>query len=307
MAIRFDFTDLRLFLHVAEEASITHGATRTNMSLAAASERIRAMEEALRTPLLERKRRGVQLTGAGSALAHHARTIAHDFEQMRDELEKYTGGLRGSIRVFCSTVVMAEFLPIPLANFLSDRPNVDVELEQRANAEIIRAVAEGLVHVGIVGDQIDPAFGLDAFPLGEDRLVVVSPRKHEVSSRRKIAFRDVLQYDMIGLVSGNPLQTFLDRHAARAGQRLKLRIRLNALDAVCTMVERGIGLAVVPERTARRCQQSMAIRIIGLSDAWAIRHFTVCAKNPRSLPVHAQRFLEYLKEASLQPRMSAVQ
>ena len=60
MSIRFDLTDLRLFLHVAEAASITHGAMRANMALASASERIRGMEEALGVPVLERKRRGVR-------------------------------------------------------------------------------------------------------------------------------------------------------------------------------------------------------------------------------------------------------
>src|SRR5262245_49976042 len=58
MSTRFDLTDLRLFVHVAEAGSITHGAVRANMTLASASERIRAMEEALSAPLLERKRRG---------------------------------------------------------------------------------------------------------------------------------------------------------------------------------------------------------------------------------------------------------
>ena len=53
MSTRFDLTDLRLFLHVAEAASITQGASRTNMALASASERIRTMEDALGVPLLE--------------------------------------------------------------------------------------------------------------------------------------------------------------------------------------------------------------------------------------------------------------
>ena len=44
MPTRFDLTDLRLFMHVAEAGSITHGAARANMTLASASERIRAME-----------------------------------------------------------------------------------------------------------------------------------------------------------------------------------------------------------------------------------------------------------------------
>ena len=66
MPFRYDLTDLRLFIHVAEASNITHGARRSNMSLAAASERIREMEAALGTGLLVRGRRGVQLTAAGS-------------------------------------------------------------------------------------------------------------------------------------------------------------------------------------------------------------------------------------------------
>ena len=62
MPLRYDLIDLRLFLHVAEAANITHGARRSNMSLAAASERIRAMEATLGTELLVRGRRGVRLT-----------------------------------------------------------------------------------------------------------------------------------------------------------------------------------------------------------------------------------------------------
>jgi molybdate transport repressor ModE-like protein len=128
MSIRFDLTDLRLFLHVAEVGSITHGARRASMSLASASERIRAMEDALRTPLLERKRRGVHLTPAGSALMHHARIVTQQLEQMRGELNQFATGLRGRVRVLAVTIVAAEFLPAPLAAFLSAHPNIDIDL-----------------------------------------------------------------------------------------------------------------------------------------------------------------------------------
>jgi DNA-binding transcriptional LysR family regulator len=72
MAERFDLTDLRLFLHVADASNITRGAVRSNMTLASASERIRDMEIDLGTSLLVRRRRGVELTPAGTALLHHA-------------------------------------------------------------------------------------------------------------------------------------------------------------------------------------------------------------------------------------------
>jgi molybdate transport repressor ModE-like protein len=206
MSMRFDLTDLRLFMHVAEAASITHGASRANMALASASERIRAMEDALGAPLLERKRRGVHLTPAGSALVHHARIVTQQLEQMRDELDKYSKGLRGHVRILANTVAMVEFLPIALVPFLSAHPNIDVDLEERQSREIVLAIAEGHGDIGIVADPIDPAEQLESFPFAEDRLVLIVPRRHALGRHRAIAFRDSLDYDFVGLVTGSALQ-----------------------------------------------------------------------------------------------------
>jgi molybdate transport repressor ModE-like protein len=298
MSVRFDLTDLRLFLHVAEAGSITVGAGQANMALASASERIRAMEDALGAALLERKRRGVRLTPAGSALLHHARIVTQQLEQMRGELNGYARGLRGHVRLLSNTVAIAEFLPDALAAFLAAHPNIDVALEDRPSREIVRAIAEGHADIGIITDGVDPAEELETFPFGENRLVVVAPRRHALARRSQVAFRDVLNHDVVGFPAGSALQEYLDHHAARAGRRLKLRVRLNGFDAICRLVEAGIGLAVLPETAAKRCRQSMAIRQVPLTDAWALRHFSICVKSFRSLPAHAQRLVEYLSPRS---------
>jgi DNA-binding transcriptional LysR family regulator len=77
---------------------------------------------------------------------------------------------------------------------------------------------------------------------------------------------------------------------------MKLRIRLNGFDAVCRMVESGIGLAVLPWTAAQRAQRSMAIRVIPLTDLWARRRHAICVRNFKSLPAHAQRLVECLRE-----------
>ncbi len=73
--MRFDLADLSLFRHVVEAGSITHGAERAHLALAAASTRIRNMEDALGVALLTRGRQGVTPTQAGRTLlgarAHH--------------------------------------------------------------------------------------------------------------------------------------------------------------------------------------------------------------------------------------------
>ena len=294
-SLRFDFVDLRLFLFVVEGASITHGAARAGMALASASERIRLMEESLGAPLLERHRRGVRATAAGAALAHHAQLVVQQLERMRGELSEFADGFRARVRLLANTTAAAEFLPAVLAAFLTQHPLIDIELEEHSSREIVRAVAGSLAEIGVVGDEVNPAKELQTFPFAEDHLVLIAPRDHAVSRQRTIAFRDTLACDHVGLPAGNALQDQMEDHAARAGRHLRLRVRLPGFDAVCHVVGRGIGVAVVPATAARRYQRSTAIRIIPLVDTWAPRRLTICVRSFAALPVQGQKLVEHLR------------
>jgi len=87
--MRFDLPDLSLFRHVVEAGSITGGAARANLALAAASTRIRNMEEALGAALLLRSRQGITPTQAGRTLLQHARAILRQAERLREDLSAY--------------------------------------------------------------------------------------------------------------------------------------------------------------------------------------------------------------------------
>jgi DNA-binding transcriptional LysR family regulator len=199
------------------------------------------------------------------------------------------------VRVFSNTAATQEFLPPVLGPFLANHPHVDVALEERPSTEIVRGVAGGLADIGIVADAVDPAIELETFPFAEDRLVLVTPARHLLAKRRRLAFQDALPYDFIGLPAGSALQEHLDGHAARAGHRLKLRVRVPGFDAICRVVESGIGVAVVSRTAALRCRRSSAIRIVPLTDAWALRHLRICVKSLRALPAHAQSLVEHLR------------
>src|SRR4051795_5707880 len=75
---------------------------------------------------------------------------------------------------------------------------------------------------------------------------------------------------------------------------LELRVRLSGLDAVCRMVESGVGVAIMPEAAARRSAGTAAIRSVPLSDAWALRHLAICARSVSALPAHAQHLVRHL-------------
>jgi DNA-binding transcriptional LysR family regulator len=295
--MRFDLTDLRLFLNTAEAQSITHGAERTNLALASASARIRGMEELLGTPLLERRRRGVKPTAAGRALLHHARLVLQQMERLRGELGAYGSGLKARLRLLSNTAGLTEFLPEALAAYLAAHPNVDIDLEERPSAEIVPAIAEGLADLGVVADVVDMG-DLETFPFRSDQLVLIVPRGHRLARRRAMAFREALREDFIGLGGSSALQDYLGAQAVRAGHALALRVRVSSFDAIARMVEEGVGVAVVPETAARRCAQSMAITMVRLSDAWSLRQLTLCVRRGDALSPQAQQLVAHLTRDS---------
>jgi DNA-binding transcriptional LysR family regulator len=292
--MRFDLTDLSLFRHVVEAGSITGGAERAHLALAAASTRIRNMEETLGAALLVRGRQGVTPTQAGRTLLQHARAMLRQAERLREDLGAYAGGLAGQIRVLSNTNALTEFLPEALSSFLATHPNVSIDLEERLSDEIVGLIAEGVADLGIVAGTVDVS-ALETYPFRKDRFVLVVARQHALAGRREISFAEVLDHDFVGLDRASALQRFLADKAARIGQPLRLRVQLRSFDAICRLVECNVGIGIVPETTARRVARTMAIAVVPLTDAWAVRELTICVRSIDELPPYARQLVEHLR------------
>ena len=290
----FDLADLSLFRHVIEAGSITHGAERAHLALAAASTRIRNMEEALGVVLLRRGRQGVTPTQAGRTLLQHARAILRQAERLHEDLGAYGGGLAGQIRVLSNTNALTEFLPEALSSFLAAHPNVSVDLEERLSDEIVGLIAEGVADLGIVAGTVD-AGALETYPFRRDRFVLVVARSNPLGQRDKVGFEEVLDHDFVGLDRASALQRFLAGKAVRIGRPLRLRVQLRSFDAVCRLVECNVGIGIVPETTARRVAKTMAIAAVPLTDSWAVRELTICVRDMKELPLYARQLVEHLR------------
>jgi DNA-binding transcriptional LysR family regulator len=291
--MRFDLTDLRLFLHVVEAGSITAGAERMHLAVAAASTRIRNMEIELGTPLLNRERQGVQPTPAGRTLVHHARQMLLQAERMRAELGEYADGLKGHVRLQSNTNALSEFLPEPLSQFLTSHPQVNVDLEERLSDEIVAAVADGKADIGIVAGTEDIT-GLEVFPFRTDRFVLVTSPEHRLAASTKLAFADALDSDFVGTDRASSLQRFLSEKAERTGRRMKLRVQLRSFDGVCRMVAANVGIGIVPESSAIRSKQTMKLHVIELNEEWALRNLMICVRSLKDLPIYAQDLVKQL-------------
>jgi DNA-binding transcriptional LysR family regulator len=295
--VHFDLVDLSLFRHIVEAGSITHGAARANLALAAASTRIRSMEADLGAALLVRSRNGVTPTAAGRTLLQHARTILSQTARLQDELGLYSGGRASEIRVLSNTNAIAEFLPEALGAFLTANPRISVDLEERLSDEIVGMVAEGVADLGIVAETVDMA-GLETFPFRHDRFVVVTPRAHALAQRTSLNFAEVLDHDLVGLDRTSALQRFLSGKADRIGRAASLRVQLRSFDAVC----RHVGLGIVPATTAARAARTMEIAIVDLSDEWALRELKICMRRFADLTPNAKRLVDHLRASAATAR-----
>jgi DNA-binding transcriptional LysR family regulator len=292
--MRFDLVDLRLFADVVEAGSITHGAARSHLALAAASTRVRAMEQEIGAALLTRSRQGVVPTPAGQTLLKHARLMLEQSARLREDLGAYAGGLTGEVRLLANTNASTEFLPEALARFLADNPKVRVDLEERLSDEIVGLIAEGVGDIGIVAGTVDVG-GLETFPFRSDRFVVVAQADHPLAGRARVAFAEVLAFDLVGLERTSALQRFLADKAARLGSSLNLQVQLRSFDAVCRLVEAGVGVGVVPQSTAARVAQTKPLSVIELEDDWAVRDLTLCVRKFDDLRPYAQDLVTSLR------------
>jgi DNA-binding transcriptional LysR family regulator len=291
--MRFDLTDLRLFLNTHEAGTITGGAESSHMTLASASERIRGMEDTLGVPLLLRDPRGVQLTPAGRTLVHHARLVLQQIERMQGELGDYGTGLKGHVRLLCNTSALSEHLPEVLSGFLASHPGISLDLEERTSLDIVDAVRNDVCDIGVVSDAADLE-GLEVFAFRADPLSLVVPKNHALAQRSEIRLAEIADCAFVGLVEGSALQEHVAHHARRLGKRLNYRVKLRSFESVCRMVGLGIGVGIVPQAVAARCARSAGIKRLALTDAWAMRKLVLCVRQLDRLPVHVQQLIEHV-------------
>jgi len=291
--MRFDLTDLRLFLSVHESGTITEAARRCHITTASASERIKGMEDVLGVLLLNRSHKGVQLTPAGRTLLHHASVVVQQMERMHGDLGQYSAGIKGHVRLLGNTSACNEHLPVLLGTFLKHNPDISIDLEERTSTDITDLIRQGLADIGLVADSAD-LHDLQTFPVAEDRLVVIMSPDYAEAIPHPVSLAQISHLDFAGLVAGSALQEHIATHSRQAGRQLHYRVRVRSIDAVCRMVGHAVGIGIVPLAAAKRHRRALKLNIIELADAWACRNLVLCVRDSEQLPAYVTALMQHI-------------
>jgi DNA-binding transcriptional LysR family regulator len=293
MANHFDLTDLQLIVNIGDASSLTRGAEKSHLSLPAASNRVKNLEDHFGTRLFNRNSQGVTLTPSGEAFLRHARLVLRQIDHLRGDIHEYARGIKGQVRVLANTTAMTEFMPAVLSRYLASHPDVTVELRERLSYLVIKAVSEGSADIGIVAGRPESS-ELEYLPYRKDRLVLVTSDNHEFAERPEVAFGETMRYEYVGLSEWSAIHAFLIQAADKLGHPFRFRVEVGSFEAVCRMIEAGVGIGVVPELVARRYAQRLKIKIVRLSDEWADRKLQICVRKLDQLPGFARDLVNML-------------
>ena len=288
-----DIDSLALFVRAGELRSLTKAAEASHIGLAAASRRIALLEHRFRTPLLERSSRGVELTPAGMALLPRAKALLVEINQMQAEMRDHADGRKGALRILANTSVMTETLPDDIAGFGRYNPDVRLLLEERWSTEIVRGINAAEADVGIIVEGANTD-GLETIVYGSDRLAVVMPADHPLARRPQMRFVDVLDDDLIALESSSAMMRLLTEQAVIAERTLHLRAEVRSFEAVCRMVQAGLGLGLLPYQAASVLGKGLGLSVRPLTEDWAERRMILCVKKERMSNPSIAKLLTYL-------------
>lgn len=291
--MRYELTDLKLFLAIAEARSLSAGASSLHITASSASYRIKNLEQALGTYLFLRSARGMDLTPAGEVLARHVRGLLAGVERMHDEVGRFSAGLKGQIRILANSSSLNGFIVPAVSGFLVSNPNVNIDLEERASATIPAAIAAGEADIGVLAGTVE-ASGVDVLRYAVDTLILVVPVNHPLAREKEVRFGAALDFDFICMEKHSSNFLFLREVAQRAGKNPNVRIHAHSFEAVLTLVTEGVGIALVPESVAAASLREGKVTKVGLLEPWALRELNLILKSGEQLPSFTAAFIQFL-------------
>jgi len=168
-----DFHQLRIFIEVARQKNFSRAAEKIFLTQPTVSAHIKALENEVGTPLLDRNQRELQLTGAGKVLFQYARQLLGIKEKALFAIQKEYRIIKGHLEIAASSVPGAYILPGLMKSFMEKYPGVTFAVMLRDTRQVYESISDYIYDLGFVGE---PACldGLAQIKLLKDELVLVA-------------------------------------------------------------------------------------------------------------------------------------
>ncbi len=275
------------FVKTAEYGSFTKASEILQYSQSGISRMIHDLEEEWNVVLLERGRAGVRLTSDGVRLLERARGICAEYEKLRQEVEELNGLESGLIRIGTFSSVATHWLPYLIEGFQKKYPNIEYEFLIGDYTEIEEWIAIGRVDCGFLRLPTDPVY--ETIELKDDPFMAVLPGKTDGKCPYPIADFDGADFLLLEKEENTEVSEVLKKY------QVTPHVKVTTWDdySIMSMVERGIGCAILPELILKRVPYEVDIRPL---DVPAYRKIGLAYKGRGTASAAMRRFMEYISE-----------
>lgn len=276
------------FVKAVECGSFTKAAEELNYTQSAISRMINDLENEWGITLLERGKSGVTLTSDGMRLYRYCVNVCNEYQKLEHAVDEVNGLQTGIIRIGAFSSVATHWIPNIVKHFQKDYPEIDYEILLGDYEEIAEWIKSGRIDCGFTN--LLYAEGLDAEVLEKDELCVVLPKNHPLCQRKTISLEE-LGEDPFLLLEKNGISEcgdILRQHKAN------LKIHYATWDdySIMAMVEKGLGISILPKLILQRIPYDIEIRSLSIP---AYRDICIAARDKSTLSKAAKAFLAYLK------------
>ena len=287
---------LETFVKAAELSSFTAAARVLGLTQAAVSQRIHALEHVLKGHLFHRQGGHVLLTDAGHRLYSYAQRI---LLLHREAIQDITGRVvpaSGELTLAASSVPGEHLLPELLVTFQQRHPHIQVRASVTDSKNVVNQVEHGQVHLGLVGDKREGPH-LEFRSFARDTLVLFVPAKHAWANKKRITLTQFVREPLIVREAGSGSRSCLEQALVRAGKSLhdlRVSLELGSNEAIKEAVQRGMGVAVLSERTIEKEVQAGTLHALPITGLDLSREMFVAWDKRRVLPMPARLFLDII-------------
>ena len=295
---------IEAFLEVARRQNLSRAAEALFVSQPTLTARLQSLEATLGEQLFIRTRRGMRLTEAGDAFLPYAEHAVAALADGRERLAELRRGVAGRLVLGAPPTVSTYTLPALLARFSATHPGVRLAVKTGTSEEILDMVLHDQVQLGIIRALANQE--IETLPLFTDTLVLIAGPGHRLA--RSSTGRQARMADLAGevLVLFGRSSSYLEFTTAtfrQAGVLPGSVLELDNIEAAKKMVERGLGVSLVPTSTVAGELAAGTLARIELVDAAPARREIVAVRRRDAGPPSgaAGLFLDMLAEQFADP------
>ncbi|MBI3410186.1 MAG: LysR family transcriptional regulator [Planctomycetes bacterium] len=288
---------LETFSKAAELNSFTGAARALRLTQAAVSQRIAALEQALKKPLFLRQGGRVVLSDAGLRLYEYAQKILQLHREARRDVAGLETTLGGELVLAASSIPGEHLLPGLLAVFHQQHPDVQIRVSIGDSRSVMEQVDKGDVTLGFVGRKSDNP-NLVFQPFARDRMLLLVPPNHPLSKRKTTTLKQLAEYPLLLRESGSGTRHCLEQALQRAGRALgdfKIALELGSNEAIKEAILKGMGVAVLSAQAVAKEVGAGRLCALELSDLNCEREMFIVHDHRRVLPLPARALLSFLE------------